>query len=469
MAVERSGVAGRTLCPWCGAEARDWDGKCPSCGRFFTRQRAWLDDQQRRQRRQLLRRLALGTTAALLLAVAFWINYAFLPNPFTLLFKRPATSISSNSPPGQWAMLGRDLQLTRYVNQAVNPPQGSVVWSIQPGESTRAAPSIADGVIYLAGHFNIMALDATTGDLIWQRDATGPVQTSPAVAGDLLYLGLLDHRVLALERNSGEIRWQFRAEDGITAAPVVHRGMVYVGSWDTFIYALDAAHGRLLWKHQTQGQVRFSPAARGDRLYVTDTNGNLHILNARTGQSFLRFRVPPTTSGSPVLAGNLALFPSGGQVYAVDAGARELPGEFRFKQVWAQFWIWQVPGVPRPPGQRGGQWRISAEGEGGFAVSPAVAPDALYIADTRGNLSARDVVTGHELWRVQKPGIPVGSPLVVGEEVYFGVENTLYALERATGRTVWQLSLESPLEAPLVYADGRIYARTAAGWVYAIE
>jgi outer membrane protein assembly factor BamB len=73
------------------------------------------------------------------------------------------------------------------------------------------------------------------------------------------------------------------------------------------------------------------------------------------------------------------------------------------------------------------------------------------------------------LWQVQQPGIPMGSPLVVGQRVYFSVNDTLYALERATGRLAWQLDLDSPIAAPLVYGADRLYVRTADGWLHAIE
>jgi outer membrane protein assembly factor BamB len=157
-------------------------------------------------------------------------------------------------------------------------------------------------------------------------------------------------------------------------------------------------------------------------------------------------------------------------VYTVDADTTEIPGQFFIKQVWAQFWIWQVPGVPRPPGQQGGRWRFSPDDpERGVIASPALTPEALYAGDIQGNFYAQDARSGVELWRFQAQGGIMASPVVVGDKVYFGSrEGLLYALDRFTGETIWQLSLESPIEVAPVFAAGYLCVRTADGLLHAI-
>src|SRR5712691_4629974 len=77
----------------------------------------------------------------------------------------------------------------------------------------RAVPVVVDDVIYIGGHFTLLALDAHTGHMRWEIHTTGPVHTSPAVAGDQLYIGLQDWRVLALDRGPGETRWEFQVQN----------------------------------------------------------------------------------------------------------------------------------------------------------------------------------------------------------------------------------------------------------------
>ncbi len=429
----------------------------------------WAAGQGRR-RWFTRRRLAYAGILVLLVGLVAWLNYPFLPDPVILLSRRPVTNLSSASSPGQWSMSGRDLQLTRYLASVPRQPEGRVVWSLYLGEATRSAPSVVDGIAYVGSHFKILALDAATGRVVWERETTGPVHPSLAVAGDNLYLGLLDHRVLALERRTGEVRWEFKTQDAITASPAVANGIVYAPSWDGFIYALDAATGKPIWKYETKGPVRASPAIHDGVLFVTDTNGNLHTVNARTGQSRLRFRTTGSATASPVVANGLVYFPAEGRVYAVGAGAQQIPGEYQLKAVWAQFWIWRVPGIPRPPGQKGGRWRFTPEKSHGIITSPAVTPEAFYVGDTGGNFYARDALLGTERWRFRAGGAILGSPVVLGERVYFGArDGFLYALDRSSGQAVWKLSLGSPIEVSPVFAADRLYVRTADGRLHAIE
>ena len=127
------------------------------------------------------------------------------------IFKRPAASLSSASLPGQWAMVGWDSQLSRDLPRVTSYPAGQVLWTKDLGE-TRSAPTVADGVIYAGAHFKALALDAETGNTVWELETNGPLHYSSALAGTNLYVGMLDHRLLALDRKTGEIDWEFRAQ-----------------------------------------------------------------------------------------------------------------------------------------------------------------------------------------------------------------------------------------------------------------
>jgi outer membrane protein assembly factor BamB len=467
-----SPVSGSTLtCRWCGAPEQVAGSFCQSCGRAIVRVPEWADPLRGRRKLFTGRRVAVLSILLAFLGFVVWLNFPFIPDPTILLLKRPTTSLTSAAQPNQWSTSGGDINQNRYIDTPIRQPLGQVRWSLNLGKPTRSAPIIVDDVIYIGGHFKIMALEASTGQPLWETDTTGQVHSSLAAAGDNLYLGLPDHRLIALDAPTGKLRWEFMTQDIVTASPVVDRGIVYAGSWDNFIYALDAATGEPIWQREVHNLVRPSAAIENGNLFVTDDGGNLHILDARTGQERLMFRTPGSGTGAPVAANGVVYFPSGGRVYAVDADTKEIPGQFFLKQVWAQFWIWQVPGVPRPPAQQGGLWRFSPDDpERGVIVSPALTPEALYVGDIQGNFYAQDALSGAELWRFQARAGIVASPVVVGDRVYFGSrEGLLYALDRFTGETIWQLSLSSPIEVSPVFAGGYLYVRTADGLLHAIE
>ncbi len=452
-------------CPWCGADDRTAWGTCRACGRYYFPQ-GW---EREPRRKRSFWWLAIGPGVVAILVA--WIIFPFLPGPGILLFKTPTTELTSDSPSNQWAMRGLNLAQNRYVATSPRHVAGRLVWSADLGTPTRAAPIIVDNVIYIGGHFRILVLDAHTGRLLQKIPTTGPVHTSVAVAGDALYLGLQDWRVLALDRRTGRTRWAFTTQNPIAGSAAVAQGIVYIGSRDGFLYALDAATGRLIWKFKTQGYPLSPPAIADGTVFVSSTEGILSALHARTGRLRLRFHVPERLQDVPVAANELVYFPSGGQLYAVEASAREYPGQHQLNLVWAQFWLWQVPGVPKPPGQSGGRWRFSHRKRPRAILSaPAVAPEALYVGDLNGYLYARDAMQAADLWQFKAGSGVRTSPLILGSHLYFGTDaGVLYALDRTQGALVWQRPLGAPIETAPVFADGRLYIRTRNGRLHTIE
>ena len=467
---------GVITCPLCGTEDQIPGHTCRSCNRLIAGMPTWADDETssviHKKRHINRRRLTLFGFLILVAAFIVWLNFPFLPDPFITIFKTPTSSLTSESLPNQWSSARWDLQGTRYISDVPNQPQGRLEWTRDLGQPTRSAPVVVEGVIFVGGHFKAMALDVEAGKIIWQIDTPGQMHQSFAVAGEFVYMGLSDHRLLALDRRTGEIRWQFRANFAITSSPVVADGMVYFGSSDDFLYSLDAATGDQIWKHKLNGILRASVTISSGRLFATDSGGNLTILSARTGQAHFRFRTGIPATDAPVVTGGLAYFPTGGKLFAVDAEERSKRGEFIFNRIWTQFFIWQIPGVPAPPSQRGERWRFAPDKQASLGIvgSPAVTPETLYYGDAVGNLYARDVSSRQEIWRFQAGDGILSSPVILEDRIYFGSrDGYLYSLNRSDGTLLWRLSLDAPIEIAPVFAEGHFYVRTTDGRLHAIN
>jgi len=107
------------------------------------------------------------------------------------------------------------------------------------GEKQRgqeSQPIIKDGVIYVTGSYSRMwAIDAASGDELWQYDARLPegilpccdvVNRGAAIFGDKVYFGTLDAKLVALNAKTGEVVWRetiddFKAGYSYTAAPLI--------------------------------------------------------------------------------------------------------------------------------------------------------------------------------------------------------------------------------------------------------
>ena len=436
----------------------------------------WIARSQRTARRRYRMRLLRPLLAAAILALTAilgWIFWFSLPNPARWFVGSPSTAATSASPTGQWSMLGYSPSLNGFVAEPARQPAGRLAWSQDLGPPTRSAPLVVDGALYVGGHFKIMALDAATGTELWSVAAPGPVDHALTVASNgLVYAGLTNHKMLALRRETGETLWEFKAHLPIAASALVHNGIAYITSAGNIIYALDAQTGEQLWKHKIRGNVKTTPALRDGRLYIADDAGSLYFIDSDRGRRRFRYITAGSASGPPVAADGLVYFPSGGSLYAIDAGVKGMPGLYWIKRTWFQLWIWQIPFVPPPPAQRGERWRFAPEERTtqGIIASPAVADGVYYLGDGDGLFYAHDAQTGAELWRFAAGAGIVSSPIALGQRVYFGARNgILYSLNLADGALVWTLDLGAPLELPPAYADGRLYLRTADGQAHAVE
>ena len=159
------------------------------------------------------------------------------------------------------------------------------------------------------GHFQLIALDAHTGRSLWEVPTTGPVHTSPAVAGNRLYIGLQDWRVLALDRQTGTTLWEFTMQRPGRRLGLSGEGMVYIGSMDGFLYALDAATGELIWKFKTQEQALSPPAIDEGTLFLSSTDGQPLRSACQDRTELAALSHPGPSAGLPRRRQRLGLFP----------------------------------------------------------------------------------------------------------------------------------------------------------------
>lgn len=138
------------------------------------------------------------------------------------------------------------------------------------GEST---PLVYDGVMFnITGENHVAAMDATTGEMIWEYKPKLPdnldtlccgwANRGVAVGDGKVFVGLLDARLVALDQQTGEVVWETQVDEWekgytITSAPLFYDGKVYTGvaggeyGIRGYMAAYDANLGREVWKKYT--------------------------------------------------------------------------------------------------------------------------------------------------------------------------------------------------------------------------
>jgi alcohol dehydrogenase (cytochrome c) len=183
-----------------------------------------------------------------------------------------------NPPPGDWLMARRTYSASSYsplneiTRDNVKDLRLAWVWAINDDAgANQNMPIVHNGTMYLVHPGNIVqALDAATGDLIWEHEV-GPMNQigmgsmrNFAIYQDKIILATTDARLVALDARNGKLAWTTVIADRTlgysnTSGPIVARGKVIQGLQGCtrfgpdrcFISAYDAATGTLAWKFNT--------------------------------------------------------------------------------------------------------------------------------------------------------------------------------------------------------------------------
>lgn len=285
---------------------------------------------------------------------------------------------------------------------AVNASTGALVWKYYTGFAALDAPVVANGMVYAFSYVpygGAVALNANTGELIWQENAEGTGYGASLTLDKGVLYTASSRRVFALDAGTGYEIWESQDDIGVddNSAPAVANGLVYVGSTDGNLYALNASTGQTVWSYPA-GEINSSPAVANGLVYVSA--GSMYALDASTGAlvwSYPTFGIYCGNSrdcGPSVANGIVYALDFGAGFYALDANTGAL--------------VWDYP--------------LSG------ASSPDIANGVAYVGSEDGTVNAINVNTGKLLWHYPTALQVWSSPAVANGMVYVGSnDGNLYA------------------------------------------
>lgn len=317
----------------------------------------------------------------------------------------------------------------------------------------------------------------TLGSVAWKFRTRGRVISSPAVSGDLVFVGSTDQGLYAVDRATGTQRWRFATEGSIASSPAVANGLVYVSSADGNVYAVDAATGAKKWQFATRGERRFtapgihgavprtermpdpfdvflsSPTIVGNTLYIGSGDEHVYALDALTGAKKWEFAALDVIHAAPAVVNGLVYVGSWDRnLYALDATT----GRERWRyttgndtESYNQIGLASSPAVSNGTvlvGGRDGKFhavdaatgalRWTCDNHGGWTIgSPAVRDGVVYFATSDGRrFKALDVATGAVKLDVENKSISFSSPALAGDVVFYGTsDGWMHAMDIHTG------------------------------------
>jgi len=397
---------------------------------------------------------------------------------------------------GTWPRFGFDRGNSGHAPAVSGPDTDATVeWRYDAGTPTlNASPVVGDGVVYVPGSGDpglVHAVDAATGETVWEFEPAGYATCAPALVNGALYFGTWGKQFYAVDAESGEPRWSRDVGHRFgQSSPAVVDGTVYVGTigdgplvvsgpedeeqFEACAFlALDAETGDLQWQYREfdeRDNVESSPAVADGRVYFGGEEA-LYALDAATGEVAWTRDVPTHPESSPAVVDGVVYY--GAPVLADDESAP--PARVLALHAASGETLWRAP-----------------IDDTSLRTSPAVADGTVYVAAssmrvcygaggetpncsgvTRGQLYALDAATGERRWTAPIHTDTRSSPAVADGVVYVGCSNGISAVT-TDGENAWRVDFGNDREDPPyvksspAVADGRVFIGASDGHLRAI-
>lgn len=317
--------------------------------------------------------------------------------------------------------------------------------------------------------------------LLWTFKTQGPVKSSAAIVGQLVFVGSNDRNLYALDLTSGKRIWSFTNREAIESSPLLLNGKVFVGASDARLYALDAATGKMIWNFTTGDKILGAPnwftAAGQTNILVGSYDFNLYCLEAATGKSNWVYETSNYINGTPAVADGLATFGGcDGVLYSIaltngslalsnDIGA-PIAASVALASGHAYFGHYENQFLSVDLKANTNRWTFRDRHFPYFS-SPAITPDRVLFGGRDKKLHCVNRTDGKPIWSFATRGKVDSSPVVCGDKVVFGSDDgRLYLVSLADGKELWSYEIGQAIESSPAVADGKIVVGSEDGSVY---
>lgn len=328
-------------------------------------------------------------------------------------------------------------------------------------------PLVADGVVYVVGapvpdedgpigddpNGFIYAVDAGSGDLLWQVPAVGVGSFSPAMVDGVLYLATLTEAggelvvelvAVPTESEGEDELWRTELEtyDPNQAPPAltVEGGVLYAVASSGALHAFDAKSGEKLWDTEGTVRSRAEPAVSDGVVVVANYEGVVIALDGESGDEIWAYDTGASLGAPAVLDGVAYVADTKGNFYAVAEGDLA--------------------------------WQVEETGAAYTAVS--IGAGMAYLGNNEGALIAVSLEDEEVAWNAEapEPGRDAGISdrrLVTIDDVIVAAADggEVYSLSSADGDELWRIDVGERVSNQPAVIDGVVYIADTDGTLHA--
>ncbi len=218
---------------------------------------------------------------------------------------------------------------------ALSLEKGKEIWSLElnaafgsglGGDSQHLVYAGLDGQIYL--------IDAQSGDLIWQAQASSEVLSVPAISRNKVIAQSVDGSVQAFHRDSGQLAWRYQVSIPLltlrgTSSPKIWNNRVLAGFSNGKLVSLDIDNGELVWERElsvAKGRTELERLVdldgdflvKDDVAYALNFQGKVAAIELYTGRELWSERIS-SVSGLSEFAGQLFVTDDQGHLWALNS------------------------------------------------------------------------------------------------------------------------------------------------------
>lgn len=343
----------------------------------------------------------------------------------------------------------------------IDPMDVERLWSVRIGGGgenldLQLRPSTDGSRVFAAAHGGeVMAVDARTGERLWDTDLDLPLASGPGYGDERLAVGSNDGDLAVLSARDGTLLWQKNLGAEVLATPLIVGGLVVVRTVDGRLIALDVEDSIERWTVRREVpplslRGNAAPAYGDERVVAGFDDGTVMAVELRTGN----------------VLWDVSFLPPGGRT-VIDRLA-DIDADIRIvgDGVYVLGYHSKVAMLSLTTGQVVWDVDLSAYQRPGLDWS------RIYITDYEGGIRCIDRSNGASRW-VQQDLRNRGTtgPVSVGRHVVVGdFEGYLHWLDYESGLIEARTRAGSDgISAPPLVLEDIVYAQSEAGNLYAFR
>lgn len=316
---------------------------------------------------------------------------------------------------------GRVFTLDSHARVTATALSGGTAWStdvtpvLESSESASGGGLAYEGgrVFVSTGFGELVALDATSGAIIWRQRVDAPVAGGPAVSNGVVYAVARNNIGWAVRASDGKVLWQSSGTPSTAgvmgvAVPAVQGDTVVFPFSSGQLLAVDAEDGLTRWTAQVAGKrtgraitvirdMTGDPVISSGVVYGGTSSGRINAVELASGTEIWSSR---DGASSPVVV-------AGGSVFAVNDQAQLIRLDAATGGV---IWRMDLPYYTDEKTKK--QDRIYAH------FGPVLAGGRLFVASSDGVLRVFDPASGRLIGQTAIPGGAASAPVVAGQTLY---------------------------------------------------